>query len=433
MQRLVSALILLAGLNVGAFGQYSPPTCRSYNAAMSPSFWTNGDTLEHVTGGHSWIDVPTGTCTYSGPSPNPYKPTPCNVDSEASSRDGNQSESGKLDTLIDHHVVSFDQVSGGATTNLGGSATAGTEGAFSVRSCTFDCNIIITFAATSPVGSYSVNSGAQLLWSDKHSYENTCRGVTLPRICVPQGKHPHTLSTAGSYEWNYSACAWDWVPIFNASPILVDTARTGFALSDPTKGRYVTFDLVGNGKPLRLSWPLPTSGNAWLVYDRDGDGIIKDGTELFGNNTPHSNYTNPNLPSQDWNGFIALGWYDLQEQGGTGDQIIDKHDRIWDKLRLWIDTHCFRSPDAPCHSKSQELHTLESFGITSISLVYEYDPQNYDRAGNRFKFWAYLNPELASSPVDAHGHHIQDPSHESAAQRSQDARKAYGVVLASVP
>src|SRR5205823_4681833 len=136
--------------------------------------------------------------------------------------------------------------------------------------------------------------------------------------------------------WSPSACGWVWVTNQNTSPIVIDTASTGFAFSDPMTGQYVTFDIMGNGQLLKLSWPKAGSGNAWLVYDRDGDGVIKDGTELFGNFTPHSHFTDPNLPAADWNGFIALGWYDQPEQGGTGDQIMDKNDAIWKKLRLWI-------------------------------------------------------------------------------------------------
>lgn len=415
MRRVLSALLVVIGLNVASSGQYSPPACRNYNATKSPSFWTNRNTLEHVTGGHSWIDVPTGTCAYSGSLPNPYTPTPCNVEAEASSRNGSQSDSGKLNTLIDRHVMSFRQVSGGARTNLGGSATADTQATFAVQSCAIFCN------------------GSEPLWSDQHRYTNRCAGLTLPPICAPQGRHPENRSRTGSYEWNYDACAWDWVPTGNTSPIIVDTAKTGFAFSNPKKGQYVTFDILGNGKPLKLSWPLAGSGNAWLVYDRDADGIIKDGTALFASNTPHSNYSNPNLPPEDWSGFLALGWFDLPEQGGTGDQIIDEHDAIWKKLRLWVDTHCYLSPDTPCQSKPEELHTLESFGITSISLVYEYDPRNYDKVGNRFKFWTYLNPELGNYPVDTHGRHFEDQSQQGAAQRSADGRKAYGVYLQAVP
>lgn len=218
-----------------------------------------------------------------------------------------------------------------------------------------------------------------------------------------------------------------------SSPIVIDTQNTGFVFTDPRKGEYVTFDIQGNGHPQKLSWTKFGSGNAWLVYDRDGDGVIKDGTEMFGNFTPHSG-GDANLPDNGKNGFLALGWYDQPAQGGTGDQILDKNDKIWNKLRLWIDTHCYSDPDAPCQSLPSELHTLESMGITSLSGVYSYDPQNFDKIGNRFKFWAVLNPELAEMPTDKYGHHLEDPTRPPLqTKRSTDNRKMYDVFLVSVP
>lgn len=41
----------------------------------------------------------------------------------------------------------------------------------------------------------------------------------------------------------------------SCAPIVVDTANTGLEFTDPLKGEYVTFDIKGNGKPVKLSWP----------------------------------------------------------------------------------------------------------------------------------------------------------------------------------
>ena len=159
------------------------------------------------------------------------------------------------------------------------------------------------------------------------------------------------------------------------SLLIVDTTNTGFKLSDPNHGQYVTFDVRGDGVLQKVSWPLPGSRNAWLVYDRDGDGVIKDGTELFGNFTPHADGGVPNHPSPS--GFLALQWYDHPgPQGGHSDLMIDKQDAIWQKLRLWIDTHCYKTPEVPCQSLPRELHTLESVNINSISLIYQGDQRN---------------------------------------------------------
>jgi hypothetical protein len=141
----------------------------------------------------------------------------------------------------------------------------------------------------------------------------------------------------------------------------------------------------------RFSWPEHGSGNAWLVYDVNDDGLITNGKELFGNFTPHSDGGVPNHPSP--NGFLALAWYDKPAQGGNWDGIIDKQDAIWNHLKLWIDDHCYKTPNAPCTSVPSEVHSLASAGVRSISLVYQLNPANddTDAYGNELKIYVPLN------------------------------------------
>lgn len=92
--------------------------------------------------------------------------------------------------------------------------------------------------------------------------------------------------------WNPDFCAC----VIPSSPVLVDTLKTGFRLTSAING--VVFDIRGDGHPVRIAWTASESGNAFLALDRNHNGIIDNGKELFGNVT-----TQP--PSSAPNGFLA--------------------------------------------------------------------------------------------------------------------------------
>ena len=133
------------------------------------------------------------------------------------------------------------------------------------------------------------------------------------------------------------------------SPIVLDLDRDGVKTAAAVDG--APFDHDGNGFRERSGWVGPDDG--LLAWDRNGNGTIDDGSELFGNRTL---LRGGGLAA---NGFAALASWD-----GNVDGKIDASDALWPNLRMWQDR------DSDGVSTPDELEPLNGLGIIAINTSY---------------------------------------------------------------
>jgi len=235
----------------------------------------------------------------------------------------------------------------------------------------------------------NINPGRPEICGD--GIDNDCQGgdaacpTPTPTPGCSQPDNPYDCPGNGNQgEYCCYLVGWYWDPVGcecthpinnDGSPVLIDVAGNGFNLSGAAGG--VDFDLNSDGIGERLSWTSANSDDAWLALDRNGNGVIENGQELFGNFTPQP--TPP--PGEEKHGFLALAEYDKAEHGGNSDGAINRRDAIFASLRLWQDTN---------HngiSEQSELQTLPSLGVAKIELDYR-ESRRTDEHGNRFKYRA---------------------------------------------
>jgi hypothetical protein len=161
------------------------------------------------------------------------------------------------------------------------------------------------------------------------------------------------------------------------SPIIFDLGDRGYDLTSVDAG--VQFDIDADGALEQVAWTARGSDDAFLALDRNSNGQIDDGNELFGNFTKLAN------GKTSAHGYIPLAEIDLDANGGNGNGYVDSADRDFATLRLWTDR------DHNGRASSAELIRLGARGIYAISLDAD-ESDVVDEHGNHL---AYVSPAYA--------------------------------------
>jgi len=132
-------------------------------------------------------------------------------------------------------------------------------------------------------------------------------------------------------------------------PLVLDLDGDGIETTSPRDTTVILFDHDADGVKTGTGWVKPDDG--WLVLDRNGNGIIDSGRELFGIDTLKSNGQ-----------FAADGFDALKDLDANKDGKIDSADSVFANLRIWRDLN------QDGISQSNELSTLAANSITRIGV-----------------------------------------------------------------
>lgn len=218
-------------------------------------------------------------------------------------------------------------------------------------------------------GNWTTSGKHWFIWAFVTWYQSGSTASTAGVWPVQQSAADQCAAQGADYYWNGADCVWT-----PGSPIIVDTARDGYHLTSVDDG--VSFDLNGDGIPDRVAWTRPDSDDAFLAIDRNNNGRIDDGSELFGNHTPvYADRTDVTSS----NGFEALKFAEGPTWGASyAEGRISSRDAIFSRLLLWRDAN---------HngiSEPDELTPVAGAGVQWIGTQYS-TKKRVDRFGNEFR------------------------------------------------
>jgi hypothetical protein len=191
--------------------------------------------------------------------------------------------------------------------------------------------------------------------------------------------------------------------LMSVTPIVLDIDGGGVQTLAAAEG--VQFDLTGTGHQRQWGWV--GGGDGLLAMDRNGDGVINDGRELFGAATVLAD------GQRAGHGFAALAAEDTNQDG-----VVTAADARFNDMKVWVDGNHDGQTDAG------ELKGLVELGITGLNVAHA--------ASDRIDHGNALGLVSSYTTADGQSHEMADVWF-SRASAAPAAPPALGELLSGPP
>ena len=166
-----------------------------------------------------------------------------------------------------------------------------------------------------------------------------------------------------------------------SDPLVFDLDKDGLETTGISAANTIYFDHDDDGIKTASGWVK--SDDAFLVLDKNANGLIDSGRELFGDATRKSN------------GRLATDGFDaLQDLDSNGDGKINNNDSQFANLRLWRDLN------QDGISQSNELFTLSSQNIAAINVSSTDHSQILSNGNQLADIGSYIKIDGSSGALD---------------------------------
>ncbi|HVE71888.1 MAG TPA: hypothetical protein VNI54_11005 [Thermoanaerobaculia bacterium] len=163
------------------------------------------------------------------------------------------------------------------------------------------------------------------------------------------------------------------------SPIVIALGDGQYLFSGPEDP--VMFDIDANGAREPITWTRRSEQVAFLAMDRNRNGAIDDGSELFGTAAPLRG-----------GGVAANGFVALRDLDSNSDSRIDHRDGDWRSLLVWTDSN----HDGV--TQQGEIQSLADTSVIAISTSYGLSGRR-DAFGNLLALRGYAELITGQRPI----------------------------------